>query len=91
MRSGRSSSEATLSLSASAPNDVFLPLSHHPGEAQVDFGFANVWLNGEQTKVALFVMTLPYSDAIDVLDDRSGRRAVAVPAEARRLRSCPTA
>jgi len=44
--------------------EVFLPLSHPPGEAQVDFGFADVWLNGEQTKAALFVMTLPYSDAI---------------------------
>lgn len=44
--------------------EVFLPLSHHPGEAQVDFGYADVWLNGELTKVALFVMTLPYSDAI---------------------------
>ena len=44
--------------------EVFLPLSHPPGEAQVDFGFADVWLNGELTKVALFVMTMPYSDAI---------------------------
>ena len=44
--------------------EVFLPLSHPPGEAQVDFGFADVWLNGELTKVALFVITLPYSDAI---------------------------
>jgi len=44
--------------------EVFLPLSHPPGEAQVDFGYADVWLNGELTKVALFVMTLPYSDAI---------------------------
>jgi transposase len=44
--------------------EVFLPLSHPPGEAQVDFGFADVWLDGELTKVALFVMTLPYSDAI---------------------------
>jgi len=46
--------------------EVFLPLSHPPGEAQVDYGFADVWLNGEKTKVALFVMTLPYSDAIFV-------------------------
>jgi len=53
-----------LSPSASAPNTVFLPLAHPPGEAQVDFGFADVWLDGELTKVALFVMTLPYSDAI---------------------------
>ncbi|MCH9653657.1 MAG: hypothetical protein K0U86_17950 [Planctomycetes bacterium] len=39
--------------------EVFLPLSHPPGEAQVDYGFADVWLKGELTKVALFVMTLP--------------------------------
>ena len=44
--------------------EVFLPLSHRPGEAQVDYGFADVVLNGETVKVALFVMTLPYSDAI---------------------------
>ena len=44
--------------------EVFLPMSHPPGEAQVDFGFADVWLEGELTKVALFVMTLPYSDTI---------------------------
>ena len=44
--------------------EVFLPLSHPPGEAQVDYGFADVLLNGELAKVALFVMTLPYSDAI---------------------------
>ncbi len=44
--------------------EVFLPLSHRPGEAQVDFGFAQVKLNGQATKVALFVMTLPYSDAL---------------------------
>jgi transposase len=46
--------------------EVFLPLTHRPGEAQVDFGFADVHLNGELTQVALFVMTLPYSDAIYV-------------------------
>ena len=44
--------------------EVFLPLSHPPGEAQVDYGFADVVLNGETVKVALFVMTLPYSDAL---------------------------
>ena len=46
--------------------EVFLPLTHRPGEAQVDFGFADVYLDGELTQVALFVMTLPYSDAIYV-------------------------
>jgi hypothetical protein len=44
--------------------EVFLPLSHPPGEAQVDFGEATVQLHGVQTKVALFVLTLPYSGAI---------------------------
>jgi transposase len=44
--------------------EVFLPLSHPPGEAQVDFGEATIQLAGQETKVALFVMTLPYSGAI---------------------------
>jgi len=44
--------------------EVFLPLSHRPGEAQVDFGYAYVDLSGERQQVALFVMTLPYSDAL---------------------------
>jgi transposase len=46
--------------------EVFLPLSHPPGEAQVDYGEATVKLAGIETKVALFVMTLPYSGAIFV-------------------------
>ena len=44
--------------------EVYLPLSHPPGEAQVDFGFAEVDLDGKRTQVALLVMTLPYSDAL---------------------------
>jgi transposase len=44
--------------------EVFVPLAHRPGEAQVDFGEAQIKLRGEQVKVAMFVMTLPYSDAI---------------------------
>src|SRR6478752_1756218 len=44
--------------------EVFVPLAHPPGEAQVDFGEAEVTLDGKPTKVALFVMTLPHSDAI---------------------------
>lgn len=43
-----------------------MPLSHPPGEAQVDYGEVTVKLNGVETKVALFVMTLPYSGAIHV-------------------------
>src|SRR6185312_4241624 len=44
--------------------EVFVPLAHPPGEAQVDFGEAQVVLDGRPTKVAVFVLTLPYSDAI---------------------------
>ena len=40
-----------------------MPLTHRPGEAQVDFGEAQVKRCGQQVKVARFVMTLPYSDA----------------------------
>src|SRR5438270_6907285 len=44
--------------------EVFVPLSHPPGEAQADFGQAEVILDGEPATVAVFVMTMPYSDAI---------------------------
>jgi transposase len=44
--------------------EVFLPLAHPPGEAQVDFGFADVTLRGELTRVAVFTLSLPYSDAV---------------------------
>ncbi len=47
--------------------DVFIPLQHPHGEAQVDFGFALVKLAGELKKVAFFVMALPHSDAIFVM------------------------
>ncbi len=44
--------------------EVFLPLVHPPGEAQVDFGEATIRQSGVERKVALFVMTLPYSGSI---------------------------
>lgn len=43
--------------------EVFVPLSHPPGEAQVDFGHALVNLNGTLKKCPFFVMSLPCSDA----------------------------
>jgi transposase len=43
--------------------EVFVPLSHPPGEAQFDFGEATVVIAGERTKAAFAVMTLPFSDA----------------------------
>ena len=44
-------------------SEVFVPLIHRPGEAQVDFGHALVKLNGVLVKRPYFVMALLYSDA----------------------------
>lgn len=46
--------------------EVFMPLVHRPGEAQVDFGHALVKMNGVLKKVAFFVMALPHSDGVFV-------------------------
>ena len=42
--------------------EVFMPLIHCPGEAQVDFFAALAKLDGTLRKVHVFVMALPYSD-----------------------------
>jgi transposase len=46
--------------------EVFVPLAHPPGEAQVDFGHAEVVVAGERVTAAFFVLTLPHSDAFFV-------------------------
>jgi transposase len=43
--------------------EVFVPLLHPPGEAQADFGRAEVVVAGSPHKAALFVLTLPHSNA----------------------------
>jgi transposase len=43
--------------------EMFIPLVHAPGHAQVDFGEAWVRLGGIEQKVHLFMMDLPHSDA----------------------------
>jgi len=47
--------------------EVYMPLIHRPGEAQVDFGYALANVSGVLRKVAYFVMALPYSDAFFVM------------------------
>jgi transposase len=47
--------------------EVFMPLVHRPGEAQVDFGQALARIAGVLRKVWFFVMALPYSDAFFVM------------------------
>jgi transposase len=46
-----------------AQAEVFVPLLHPPGEGQVDFGRADVVVAGVRHKAALFVLTLPHSNA----------------------------
>jgi transposase len=47
--------------------EVFVPLSHRPGEAQVDFGEALARIGGALRKVKFFVMSLPYSGVMFVM------------------------
>jgi len=42
--------------------EVFMPLNHPPGEAQVDYFQALANIDGTLQKVHCFVMSLPYSD-----------------------------
>jgi transposase len=43
--------------------EAFVPLAHPPGEAQCDFGRAEVVVAGTRQTAALFVLTLPHSNA----------------------------
>lgn len=43
--------------------EVFVPLAHRPGHAQVDFGEALGMIGGVQCKLHYFAMALPHSDA----------------------------
>lgn len=46
--------------------EVFVPLRHDPGEAQMDFGEALIKMDGVLRKTHFFVMVLPHSDAFFV-------------------------
>jgi transposase len=47
--------------------EVFVPLAHQPGEAQVDFGEALIRQQGRLRKVKFFALGLPYSDIMFVM------------------------
>jgi transposase len=47
--------------------EMFVPLEHPPGHAQVDFGEAIGTIGGVERKIHFFAMDLPYSDAIFVV------------------------
>jgi transposase len=42
--------------------EMFMPLRHDPGHAQVDFGEALAVIAGEERKIHFFAMDLPHSD-----------------------------
>ncbi|PCI39975.1 MAG: IS21 family transposase [Rhodospirillaceae bacterium] len=44
--------------------EVFVPLSHDPGHAQVDFGEALAVIGGVEQKVHYLAMSLPHSDGV---------------------------
>jgi len=46
--------------------EVFVPLAHHPGHAQVDFGETLGVIGGVECKIHFFVMSLPHSDGVFV-------------------------
>ena len=46
--------------------EMFVPLAHPPGHAQVDFGEALGVINGVERKIHFFAMDLPHSDAVFV-------------------------
>jgi transposase len=47
--------------------DMFVPLVHPPGHAQVDFGEAIGVIGGVERKIHFLAMDLPHSDAIFVV------------------------
>ena len=50
-------------LSRSRGRETFVPLSHPPGHAQVDFGEAVAIIGGVRQKIHFFCMDMPQSDA----------------------------
>jgi hypothetical protein len=47
----------------SAQREMFVPLRHDPGHAQVDFGEALAVIGGVERKIHFFAMDLPHSDS----------------------------
>jgi len=42
--------------------EMFIPLSHRPGQAQADFGEADAYIAGKKVRFHYFCMDLPHSD-----------------------------
>ena len=60
--------------------EVYVPLSHRPGHAQVDFGEILGVIAGLECKIHFFVMSLPHSDAVFVKGIQQRQRKPSVMA-----------
>jgi transposase len=54
--------------------EVFVPLAHPPGHAQIDFGEAVAIIDGQRLKLHVFCFHLPHSDAFYLKAYRRHRR-----------------
>ena len=48
---------------ATRHKEMFMPLAHRPGHAQVDFGEADGYIGGKKVRFHYFCLDLPHSDA----------------------------
>ena len=55
--------------------EMFVPLRHDPGHAQVDLGEALAIIGGVERKIHFFAMDLPHSDGCFVRPIRLRRRS----------------
>ena len=63
MPAGSPSLRTTCTSGGSGTREMFVPLRHDPGHAQVDFGEALAVIAGVERKIHFFAMDLPHSDA----------------------------
>jgi transposase len=47
---------------ATRQKEVFMPLAHRPGHAQVDFGEADGYIGGKKMRFHYFCLDMPHSD-----------------------------
>jgi transposase len=57
-------------IARSRSREVFVPLAHPPGHAQVDFGECIGVIGGVRMKLRVFCFDLPHSDAPQVEEER---------------------
>ena len=75
--------------------EMYVPLSHPPGDAQCDFGQAKAVIGGVEQTIHYFVLDLPHSDACFVkaypAERRPRRSATVTSLRSRSWAGCPGA